>query len=69
MELNYETINDRLYAAHRNLSGYWTSIGINNLYATVYYDLEDGTEEKVLISKSGSIIVSDKLIREMDSID
>ena len=69
MVFSYESINDRLYAAHPNLSCYWSSIGIGNLYATVYYDLEDGTEEKVLVSKSGSIIVSDKLIQEMDSID
>ena len=68
MEFNYESINDKLYEIHSNLSGYWTSIGWDDHTATISYDLESGEECEVLIHIDGSYSVPQELIDEMNEI-
>lgn len=65
---SYESINDALYKKHPNLSGYWTSLGWNDSYATVVFMCEDGSCEQVYVFKDGSVSVSDKLLGEMEDI-
>ena len=69
IKFDYESINDFLYNVHPNLSCYWTSIGWDEEKASIDYDFEDGSFETLYIYKNGKYEASDKLIREMESID
>lgn len=69
MEFTYESVNNVLYERHPNLSSYWSTLDWNETHAVVGYILEDGTEEDVLVDREGNVEVSDKLLRDMDSID
>ena len=59
-------INDFLDNPNNNLFELWSALGINNLYANVYQDLEDDTEEVVVVANSGDVIVSGKLTQEIE---
>ena len=68
MEFNYESINDKLYEIHPNLSSYWSGISWDDKTATVTYDLEKGKECEVLIHIDGTYSVPQELIEEMNEI-
>ena len=59
-------INDFLDNPNNNILELWSALGINNLYANVYHDLEDDTEEVVVVANSGDVIVSGKLTQEIE---
>ena len=59
-------INDFLDNPNNNILELWSALGINNLYANVYHDLEDDTEEVVVVANSGDFIVSGKLTQEIE---
>ena len=68
MNFDYLTLNNFLDGIHPNLSSYWTTMTPGRSVSKVVYILADGSDSVVLISNSGTCIISDQLLREMRSI-
>ena len=68
MEFTYESINNALHEHHPNLSGYWTSLGWNDEFATATFMFEDETEEDVTVDRQGNVTASEKVMAEMEAI-
>lgn len=69
--LSYCSVNAYLHSKHRNLSGYWTSMGFNEdkTESYVMFEMEDGGPEEVATVKAdGTVICSDRLLDEMEEI-
>lgn len=69
MEFTYESVNDALNAHHRQLSGYWSSLGWDESKATVIYMLESTGEDVVVtVDRDGTVTAPPELMAEMDEI-
>ena len=68
MIFDYLSVNDFLHNIHPNLSSYWSTMSLGPAFTKVVYMLADGSDSVVLISKSGTCIISDQLLQEMRSI-
>ena len=69
--LSYFSVNAYLHSKHRNLSGYWTSMGFNEnkTESCVMFEMEDGGPEEVATVKlDGTVSCSDRLLDEMEAI-
>ena len=70
--LNYFTVNEILENHHPNFSSYWSSMGFNDdkTEAYVSYEMLDGGPDEVATVKvDGSVICSQRLTDDMESID
>lgn len=68
MNFDQDTLNDRLYEEHPELSSNWSFMDWDDEKATITYQFDDGSDDEVFIYKDGSIHVSEKTIYEMNKI-
>ncbi len=65
---SFSSVNDALYSRHPNLSSEWSTLGWNETTATATYMIEGEPDEVVTVDLNFSVTVSEKLIKEMDTI-
>ena len=69
IEFTYESVNDALDVCHKQLSGWWSTMGWDENVATVTYILEATNEEvTVTVDRNGTVTAPAALIAEMNEL-